>query len=108
VRPGNLGATHLKRRRRSEDPMREFDRLPAELRRWLASAALPWRPASVRLAYARAVAETGDRQSALVRLTELQGRLLAQDAAAIWGPDHPAACNGHETTARRRHRHGTV
>jgi hypothetical protein len=87
---GNRGKTSLRVRRRCEDPMREFDRLPAELRVWLASAALPWRPRSVRRAYDKALAATGDRSAALDRLTELQGRIVARDAAAIWGPDHPA------------------
>ncbi|ESQ13778.1 MAG: hypothetical protein JKP98_25960 [Rhodobacteraceae bacterium] len=46
----NRGATSLRRKRRSEDPMREFDRLPANLRAWLANAILPWRPRSVQRA----------------------------------------------------------
>jgi hypothetical protein len=91
MKRGNRGQTSLRLRSRIEDPMREFDRLPAELRAWLASAALPWRPRSVRRAYEKALAETGDRRRALARLTDLQGRLVAQDAARVWGPEHPAA-----------------
>jgi hypothetical protein len=91
MKRGNRGETSLRLRRRVEDPMREFDRLPAELRAWLASAALPWRPRSVRRAYEKALAETGDRRRALAHLTDLQGRLVAQDAARVWGPEHPAA-----------------
>ena len=87
---GNRGKTSLKLKRRNEDPMREYDRLPAELRAWLAAAVLPWRPRSVRRAFDKALAETGDRDFALTRLTALQGRLVARDAAAVWGPDHPA------------------
>ncbi len=56
---GNRGRTSLKCRQRARDPMREYDRLPPELRAWLASAALPWRPRSVQRAYERAVARTG-------------------------------------------------
>ena len=41
---GNRGRTSLKLKRRSEDPMRDYDRLPPELRAWLAEAVLPWRP----------------------------------------------------------------
>jgi hypothetical protein len=91
---GNLGKTSLRRRRRTEDPLRDYDRLPADLRCWVASAILPWRPASVRRAFDKALAETGDRGSALSRLNALQGRLVARDAAAVWGPDHPAANGG--------------
>lgn len=88
---GNRGRTSLRGKRRAEDPMREFDRLPPDLRAWLAAATLPWRPRSVRRAYDKALAETGDRTRALLRLTALQGRLVARDAAVVWGPDHPAA-----------------
>jgi hypothetical protein len=87
----NRGCTSLKRRQRREDPMREYDRLPAELRLWLARAALPWRPASVRRAFARALARTGDRARALAELDRLQARRVSEDAARIWGPAHPAA-----------------
>lgn len=37
---GNRGATSLRRKRRRGDPMRDYDRLPPELRCWLADAAL--------------------------------------------------------------------
>lgn len=90
---GNRGNTSLKLKRRNEDPMREYDRLPAELRSWLAAAVLPWRPHSVRRAFDKALAETGDRGFALSRLNALQGRLVARDAAAVWGPNHPAVQN---------------
>ncbi|MEL7343597.1 MAG: DUF6525 family protein [Pseudomonadota bacterium] len=73
------------------DPMREYDRLPPELRAWLPSAALPWRPRSVQRAYERAVARTGDRHSALEELSRIERCNVAKDARAIWGPDHPAA-----------------
>ena len=76
---GNLGQTRLRKRRRSEDPMREFDRLPPLLRTWLANAALPWRPRSVQRAYKRALARTGNEASALMELERLQSRQLAKD-----------------------------
>ena len=53
---GNRRATNLKPKRRSENPMREFDRPPAERRAGLASAVLPWQRRSVRRAYDKAVA----------------------------------------------------
>jgi hypothetical protein len=71
--------------------MREFDRLPAVLRHWLASAILPWRPRSVRRSFDRAFARTGDADLALAELGRLQQRLIAQDARQVWGADHPAS-----------------
>ncbi|MDJ1006371.1 MAG: DUF6525 family protein [Paracoccaceae bacterium] len=88
---GNRGKTSLKLKRRNEDPMREYDRLPEELRRWLATAALPWRPRSVRRAFDKAVARTQDQTSALKELDILQARIVARDAGVVWGADHPDA-----------------
>lgn len=87
----NRGRTSLKCKRRSADPMRDYDRLPAELRGWLASAVLPWRPQSVRRAYDRAVARTQNPALALRELDRLQAQLVARDAGKIWGMAHPAA-----------------
>lgn len=75
----NRGVTALKRRRRASDPMAEFDRLPPELRAWLAKAAMPWSARSVRRAYKRALARTQDRSLALRELDALQARLIALD-----------------------------
>ena len=88
---GNQGATSLKLKRRNEDPMLEFDRLPAELRCWLASAVLPWRPRSVRRAYEIALARTRDKTSALGELDRIQEQLISNDATKVWGKDHPCA-----------------
>ena len=71
--------------------MSEFDRLPAELRLWLARAILPWRPRSVRLVYERALARTRNPTCALQELDHLQERLVAQDARMVWGRHHPSA-----------------
>ena len=76
----NLGQTNLRKRRRQADPMREFDRLPPQLRTWLAQAALPWRPKSVQRAYQKALARTGDHGSAIAELERLQVRQLEKDA----------------------------
>ena len=43
----NLGKTSLKRKRRNENPLLDYDRLPRDLRAWIANAELPWRPRSV-------------------------------------------------------------
>lgn len=88
---GNRGKTSLKLKQRNEDPMREFDRLPPELRSWLASAVLPWRPRSVRHAFDKALARTRDKTSAIKELDRLQEQLIAKDARKVWGPDHPHA-----------------
>ena len=71
--------------------MREYDRLPAELRAWLATAVLPWRPRSVRRAFDRAIARTQDKTLALQELDRMQDRLVAKDARKVWGQDHPGA-----------------
>jgi len=94
---GNRGKTSLRLKRRREDPMRDFDRLPAELRAWLASAVLPWRPRSARRAFDRAVARTRDTSCALEELDRLQDRLLARDVCKVWGADHPCASTRGET-----------
>ncbi len=86
---GNRGQTGLRLKRRNEDPMREYDRLPAELRAWLAAAVLPWRPQSVRRAFERAVARTRDRARALEELDRLQDKLVAKDARQVWGQEYP-------------------
>lgn len=46
VKGRNLRSTL--RRRARQNPMRDFDALPPELRKWLHGAALPWSPRSVR------------------------------------------------------------
>lgn len=71
--------------------MRDFDGLPQELRVWVAQAMLPWSAASVRKAYAKAVARTGDKTLALKELDMLQRSLVAKDAARVWDAGHPAA-----------------
>ncbi|MDP5220465.1 DUF6525 family protein [Ruegeria sp. 2205SS24-7] len=76
----NLGQTKLRKRRRTEDPMREFDRLPPVLRNWITQAALPWRPRSVLRAYNKALARTGDQSRALDELRHLEAAHLAKDS----------------------------
>lgn len=76
---GNLGATPLRRRRRARDPMGEYDRLPADLRRWLAQAALPWSPVSCRRIWQAAKAEGASVEDALARLDRAERRAMAKD-----------------------------
>lgn len=91
MKPSNRGRTSLKRRRRAENTMDDFDGLPREVRTWLAAAALPWRPKSVRRTYARLLAETRSPSVALAELDRIQQRLIAKDARVVWGGEHPQA-----------------
>ncbi len=71
--------------------MREYDRLPADLRAWLAAAVLPWRPRSVLRAFERAYNRTRDKATAMQELDRLQSLLVAKDACHTWGDAHPSA-----------------
>ena len=85
----NLGRTSLKRKRRNENPLLDYDRLPKELRAWVANAELPWRPRSVLKTYERVFLKTGDRNKALNELNYIQHRLVSKDAIEIWGKNYP-------------------
>lgn len=75
----NLGATSMRRRRRSSDPMRDYDTLPAHLRQWLAQAALPWSPASCRRIWRAAHAEGASIEDVLARLDRAERRAMSKD-----------------------------
>ncbi|MEM9099799.1 MAG: DUF6525 family protein [Pseudomonadota bacterium] len=51
---------------------------------------MPWRPKSVRRAYARALEETHDEHRAIEALDRLQANLIAKDASRVWGQDYPS------------------
>ena len=89
--PGNLGRTSLKRSRNRRNPMQDYDNLPADLRRWVSSAALPWSVPSVQRTFKTALARTGDRKLALNELDRIEQKLTAKDIRTIWGRDHPNA-----------------
>lgn len=78
----NLGATSLRRKRRSTDPMAEYDALPVPLRRWLADASLPWSPTSVRRIWSKSIAKGLSQEEALQSLTQAEHRTLARDKVA--------------------------
>ena len=61
--------------------MAEYDRLPPALRRWLATAVLPWSPRSA-LRIWRA-AGSGDVDRALARLAAAEAATLAREARTI-------------------------
>lgn len=74
-------------------PMDAHDRLPPALRDWASAAALPWSAASLLRLWQRALRETGCEALARARLDAAEARLIARDAARIWGPGHPATLN---------------
>ncbi|SIT84476.1 DUF6525 family protein [Pontibaca methylaminivorans] len=88
VRGRNL-ATSLKRRNRPR-PMERYDRLPPELRGWLAGAALPWSPHSALKLWRRLKRECQGDMAAIRRRMDLaEARMLARDAPKIWGHAYP-------------------
>ena len=80
-------ASSLRRRSRPR-PMEHYDRLPPELRAWLAKAALPWSPQSALRLWQRVAPREGAGE-ALRRLDLAEARLLARDCSRIWGPSYP-------------------
>jgi hypothetical protein len=100
--------SRIRRSRRAGSAMAAFDRLPRPLRLWLAAALLPWSPHSAARAYRRALLEEGDIEAALGRLSAIEARQVARDAAAIWGSAHPAAAMAARSASAtgRRPRHG--
>lgn len=84
-RNGNRGATGLRPRRRAEDQMMAFDRLPPELRAWLREAKLPWSPRSCRAIWARARKGGGSITETIARLERAEEATLAR-AAPLPGP----------------------
>lgn len=87
-------ATSLRRRNRLR-PMERYDRLPAELRQWLACAALPWSPHSALRLWTRLCRECGnDAEAIRRRLERAEAQMLAKDAAKVWGAAYPTGCGG--------------
>lgn len=79
------------RLRRRHGSMAQYDRLPPELRGWLARAALPWSPQSaLRLWQRQLRAACGDVDAARAALSRAEARLIARDARQIWGEAYPA------------------
>ncbi|MEM6940117.1 MAG: DUF6525 family protein [Pseudomonadota bacterium] len=78
----NRGESSLPIRRRSSDPMRVFDTLPAPLRQWLAGANMPWSPTSARRIWHRSRAQGLSTEETLDTLTQIEARTLAKDKHA--------------------------
>ena len=83
----NLSSPRARWRR--ADPMAAYDRLPPDLRSWLATAALPWSAASVHRLWQRALRETGCAKAARDQLARAEARTLAREAARVWGSAYP-------------------
>ena len=79
----NLGATSLRRKRRSADPMQSYDALPEPLRIWLSQAALPWSPTSAQRIWRRARENGQSMQDALHALFSAEERTLAREWHSI-------------------------
>jgi len=92
--------TSPRARWRATDPMTAYDRLPPDLRSWLAGAALPWSAASVLRLWHKALRETGCAEKARERLKAAEAKTLARDAARVWGRAYPEAQTG--DLAKRR------
>lgn len=75
----NLGATTLRRRARRGDPMRAYDDLPPELRRWIAGAVLPWCPRSCARIWAKAQRKGLELEARLDMLSRAEANHLARD-----------------------------
>ncbi len=74
--------SRIKRRRRTGSPMQAYDALPAELRLWLASACLPWSPASA-LRIWHKVGGAHDPDDAYSRLNAIEQSMLQRDGR-VW------------------------
>jgi hypothetical protein len=77
--------------RRRASTMQDYDRLPPELRAWLAQAALPWSVTSVRKLWAQAKRRYPSPDAALRHLTQVEQRALSRDAPQIWGKIHQSS-----------------
>lgn len=82
-KPRNLGATSLRARRRTGDPMDAYDALPIPLRNWLSQAALPWSPASAKRVWMRAKAKGLGVEDALQSLAMAETKTLARDSHSM-------------------------
>ena len=80
---GNLGTTTLRKRRRAVDPMMTYDALPQPLRRWLATAALPWFPHSCKRIWDKTKKSGLSIEDAIARLSEAERKTLSRDEHSV-------------------------
>ena len=74
----NLGATNIQKTRRNLDPMRSYDALPVELRRWLMDACLPWSPTSSLQIWRKARSSGASPSEVIARLCRIENAMLAR------------------------------
>ncbi|MCJ8140934.1 DUF6525 family protein [Falsirhodobacter halotolerans] len=77
-------------RRRGTGSMEGYDRLPPDVRAWLAGAALPWSARSALRIWRRAMADRPCPHHARACLCAAEARMLARDAPTVWGVNHPS------------------
>lgn len=76
--------------RSGENPLADYDALPAPLRQWLAEAAMPWSPRSALRIWQRVLRRSGgDVARAQAEMSRIEAERLAEDVARVWGPQHP-------------------
>lgn len=73
------------KRRHCPDPMRGYDKLPADLRSWLRAAALPWSPQSALRIWRKAYRK-GGAAYAIARLNHIEAQTLAKDRETLVCP----------------------
>lgn len=88
----NLGQCSLRRKRRVRNPMEAFDGLPQPVRQWVAQAALPWSPASVRRIWSRSRAKGLSDDEALELLAQAEARTLARDTQSTVSKLNALSC----------------
>lgn len=92
--PASNSRTTLSKRQRQGHVMDAYDRLPPELRAWLAQAALPWSARSALRHWRKTLQSCGgDTAAAQTRLTQIEKRQMSRDIRRIWGDRHPS-CGG--------------
>ena len=69
----------MRKKKRTGNPMAEFDNLPVQLRRWLSEAALPWSPASARRVWLNAKAKGLTQDEVLLSLGRAEASTLARE-----------------------------
>jgi len=94
LRNANLGATNIQKTRRNLDPMRSYDALPVELRRWLMDACLPWSPTSSLRIWRKALTTGASPSEVIAKLGKIENAMLARDPTSISTTSRPTVRTG--------------
>jgi hypothetical protein len=87
----NLGTTNIRKTRRNIDPMRSYDALPVELRRWLMDACLPWSPTSCLRIWHKTRTSGASPSEVIAKLGMIENAMLARDPNSISTTPRPTA-----------------